>query len=146
MFAIICRRTGVAKGLFYWYFDTKESLYAEMIRGMRQRLRRVQAEAMDPDANAVERIRQAAFASMIFLSEHPTSFAFMSDDTTNPALKGVVQEGREPATDLGNDARQPPRRVPAARRLDEVEPAGGGQLHAPPRRGPEERQGADPGR
>jgi len=91
----ICERAGVAKGLFYWYFDTKESLYAEMIRAMRQRLRRVQADAMDPDANAVERIRQAAFASMMFLSEHPTSFAFMSDDTTNPALKGVVQEGRE---------------------------------------------------
>src|SRR5688572_18027707 len=66
----ICERAGVAKGLFYWYFETKDSLYAELIRSMRQRMRRVQADAMDPDANAVERIRQAAVASMIYLSEH----------------------------------------------------------------------------
>lgn len=90
----ICERAGVAKGLFYWYFDTKESLYAEMIRDMRKRLRRVQADAMDPSADAVERIRQAAFASMMFLADHPTFFAFMNDDTRNPALKGVVQEGQ----------------------------------------------------
>ncbi len=89
----ICERAGVAKGLFYWYFDTKESLYAEMIRDMRKRLRRVQADAMDPATNAVERIRQAAFASMIFLAENPNFFGFANDDTRNPALKGVIQEG-----------------------------------------------------
>jgi len=89
----ICERAGVAKGLFYWYFDTKESLYAEMIRDMRKRLRRVQAEAMDPGADGVQRIRQAAFASMMYLAAHPRFFAFMSDDTRKPALEGVVDEG-----------------------------------------------------
>ena len=28
----ICRRAGVAKGLFYWYFPTKEELFAELVR------------------------------------------------------------------------------------------------------------------
>jgi AcrR family transcriptional regulator len=91
----ICERAGVAKGLFYWYFETKDSLYAELIRSMRQRLRRVQADAMDPDANAVERIRQAAVASMIYLSEHPTFFAFANDDSVTPALAQLAREGTE---------------------------------------------------
>ena len=91
----ICERAGVAKGLFYWYFETKDSLYAELIRSMRQRLRRVQADAMDADANAVERIRQAAVASMIYLSEHPTFFAFASDDSVTPALAQLARDGTE---------------------------------------------------
>ena len=28
----ICRRAGVAKGLFYWYFPTKQELFAELVR------------------------------------------------------------------------------------------------------------------
>ena len=91
----ICERAGVAKGLFYWYFETKDSLYAELIRSMRQRMRRVQADAMDPDANAVERIRQAAVASMIYLSEHPTFFAFASDESVTPALAQLARESTE---------------------------------------------------
>ena len=31
----ICRRAGVAKGLFYWYFPTKQELFAELVRTMR---------------------------------------------------------------------------------------------------------------
>ena len=33
--ADICAAAGVAKGLFYWYFPTKESLFAELVRTMR---------------------------------------------------------------------------------------------------------------
>lgn len=91
----ICERAGVAKGLFYWYFETKDSLYTELVHMMRTRLRRVQAEAMDPEANAVERIRQAAVASMIYLSEHPTFFAFASDDSVTPALAKFARESSD---------------------------------------------------
>src|SRR3954470_24869987 len=47
----ICTRAGVAKGLFYWYFPTKQALFAELVRSMRLRLRKAQAAAMDPDAD-----------------------------------------------------------------------------------------------
>src|SRR5262249_32593624 len=56
--ADICQAAGVAKGLFYWYFETKEQLFAELVRTMRQQLRRAQGAAMDPDADPVTRIRQ----------------------------------------------------------------------------------------
>ena len=51
----ICRRAGVAKGLFYWYFPTKQELFAELVRSMRLRLRKAQAAAMDPDADPLTR-------------------------------------------------------------------------------------------
>ena len=38
--ADICETAGVAKGLFYWYFENKESLFAELVRSVRQQLRR----------------------------------------------------------------------------------------------------------
>ena len=51
----ICRRAGVAKGLFYWYFPTKQELFAELVRTMRTRLRKAQAAAMDADADPLTR-------------------------------------------------------------------------------------------
>ena len=90
----ICDRAGVAKGLFYWYFETKESLFAELVRSMRQRLRRVQADAMDPDADALTRIRQAATISIAFMSEHRAFFALLDDDASTDASALVVREGR----------------------------------------------------
>ena len=61
--ADICTAAGVAKGLFYWYFETKEALFIELVRSMRTRLRRAQAAASDPEADALTRMRQGAVAS-----------------------------------------------------------------------------------
>ena len=55
--ADICAEAGVAKGLMYWYFPTKQSLFAELVRTMRQQLRRTQAAAMDPSADAIHQHR-----------------------------------------------------------------------------------------
>src|SRR5258706_15384253 len=75
--ADICAAAGVAKGLFYWYFPTKESVVVELVRDMRQRLRRAQARAMDPAAPPLERIRQGAEASVRFIAEHRAYFALL---------------------------------------------------------------------
>ena len=68
--ADICEAAGVAKGLFYWYFENKEALFAELVRSVRQQLRRAQAAAMDPDADPVTRLRQGTEASVRFMAEH----------------------------------------------------------------------------
>ena len=68
--ADICDAAGVAKGLFYWYFPTKHDLFAELVRSMRQRLRRAQAAALDPTADALTHIRQGVEASLLFMAEH----------------------------------------------------------------------------
>lgn len=91
----ICARAGVAKGLFYWYFPTKESLFAELVRTMRQQLRRAQAAAMTADANPVTRIRQGAEASVRFMAEHQPYFALLDVERTDDALADVMKEGSD---------------------------------------------------
>jgi AcrR family transcriptional regulator len=91
----ICARAGVAKGLFYWYFPTKESLFAELVRTMRLALRRAQAAAMDPAADAVTRIRQGTEASVRFMAEHQPYFALLDVERTDDALSAVLQQGSD---------------------------------------------------
>jgi AcrR family transcriptional regulator len=91
----ICAATGVAKGLFYWYFPTKESLFAELVRTMRLALRRAQASAMDPDADPVVRIRQGAEASVRFMAAHQPYFALLDVERTDDAVSDVLKEGSD---------------------------------------------------
>jgi AcrR family transcriptional regulator len=56
---------GVAKGLFYWYFENKEALFRELAAEMRRRLRRQQAAAMDDSAPALTRLLQGSVALIV---------------------------------------------------------------------------------
>lgn len=91
----ICERAGVAKGLFYWYFPTKLDLFTELVRSMRHRLRRAQAAAMSPDADAVTRIHQGVRASVRFMAEHATYFALVDIERADPTIGDAVRSGSE---------------------------------------------------
>ncbi len=91
----ICAAAGVAKGLFYWYFPTKESLFGELVREMRLQLRRAQAAAMSTDASPVVRIRQGTEASVRFMAEHAPYFALLDVERTDDALASVLKEGSD---------------------------------------------------
>jgi AcrR family transcriptional regulator len=91
----ICEAAGVAKGLFYWYFENKESLFAEVVRSMRQQLRRAQAAAMDPAADPVTRLRQGTEASVLFMAEHRAFFALLEGERNDEAIAAVLREGTE---------------------------------------------------
>ena len=68
---------GVAKGLFYWYFDNKEALFAEVARDIRLRLRKHQGSAIDPSEPPLRQIRQGAEASVWFMAEHAHFFSLL---------------------------------------------------------------------
>jgi AcrR family transcriptional regulator len=89
----ICQSAGVAKGLFYWYFPTKSALFAELVRMMRLRLRRAQAQALDPDTDAVTRITRGAAASVQFMAENAAYFALIDVERTEPGVADVLREG-----------------------------------------------------
>ncbi|MFZ4810499.1 MAG: TetR/AcrR family transcriptional regulator [Ilumatobacteraceae bacterium] len=93
--ADICTAAGVAKGLVYWYFPTKEAIFAELVRSMRTRLRRAQAGAMDPDADPVTRIRQGTVASVVFMAEHRAYFALLDVERADDEVAGVLQAGSD---------------------------------------------------
>jgi len=87
----ICAEAGVAKGLFYWYFPKKVDLFSELVRTMRQRLRRAQADAVGPDATALERIVAGSEASVIFIAEHAHYFALVEVERADPAIAEALR-------------------------------------------------------
>ena len=82
---------GVAKGLFYWYFENKEALFSEVAADIRRRLRRHQGDAIDPDADALVQIRQGTEASVRFMAEHAAFFSLLEVETE----KGMGRSRRE---------------------------------------------------
>ncbi len=116
----ICAAAGVAKGLFYWYFPTKESLFAELVRTMRQALRRAQAAAMTVDADSVCRIRQGAEASVRFMAEHQPYFALLDVERTDDSMAEVMKEGSDV---YASDVRRLVEEAQAAGLVDDGDPA-----------------------
>jgi AcrR family transcriptional regulator len=84
---------GVAKGLFYWYFDNKEALFRELATEIRRRLRRQQAAAMDDDAPALVRLLQGAVASVQFMAENAPFFSLLEVEGRN--FTDVLRRGTE---------------------------------------------------
>ena len=91
----ICREAGVAKGLFYWYFDTKEAVFRDLADDLRLRLRRAQAAAMDPQADALVRIRQGSEASVRFMTDHARSFSLMAVENVDRQFVDDIRRGTE---------------------------------------------------
>jgi AcrR family transcriptional regulator len=91
----ICAAAGAAKGLFYWYFDNKEALFAELVRSMRLRLRQAQAAAMDPLADPLTRLRQGVEASVEFMAAHMSYFALLEVERLDRSFEALMREGTE---------------------------------------------------
>ena len=89
----IVEAAGVAKGLFYWYFENKEALFRELATEIRRRLRRQQAAAMDEDAPALVRILQATVASLVFMAENAPFFSLLEVEGRN--VSDVLRQGTE---------------------------------------------------
>jgi AcrR family transcriptional regulator len=103
----IVREAGVAKGLFYWYFDNKEQLFAELADEIRMRLRRSQGEALDPSADALTRIRQGAEASVRFMAINAPFFALLEVESVDRQFVDVLRKGTEVhVTDVANLIRE----------------------------------------
>jgi AcrR family transcriptional regulator len=91
----ICREAGVAKGLFYWYFETKEQVFRDLAGDLRQRLRRAQAAAMDPDADPLVQLRQGAEASVRFMAAHAQAFALVAVENVDREFVEDIRRGTE---------------------------------------------------
>lgn len=73
----IVRSAGVAKGLFYWYFDNKDALFRDLISEMRERLRREQALTVAGVTTPLARLFAGTLASVRFLATHRELYALM---------------------------------------------------------------------
>lgn len=91
----IVRSAGVAKGLFYWYFENKEAVFRELVEATRHKIRQKQASAIDPDADPLQRIRQGVEASIRFVSEHRRLYSIVDLDNLDERLAKVLRRGSD---------------------------------------------------
>jgi len=88
---------GVGKGVFYWYFASKDDLLHAILRDGQHDLRRTQQAAIGDETDPLKRLEAGLRASMIWFDEHRhlvnlTQFA-ATEETFAPAL----QRGQEVA-------------------------------------------------
>lgn len=91
----IVRAAGVAKGLFYWYFENKEALFRELLVATGQELRRAQADAIDPTANPLVRIRQGVEASVRFNAERRRLYSVWQTEGLAATFADAVRRGTQ---------------------------------------------------
>lgn len=89
----IVHAAGVAKGLFYWYFENKEAVFRELVESSRHQMRQSQQLAIDPDASPLVRIRQGVEASIAFMSEHRRLYSMFDLESLDPKLTALLRRG-----------------------------------------------------
>lgn len=118
--AEIVEGVGVGKGVFYWYFDTKESLLRAILADAQRDLRRRQRAAMVGATTPMERIERGVRASIQWSVDHPEHFRLVQFAATDERFSRGVRKGQQVAVDdaarhIGDamDAGEIPRADPA---------------------------------
>jgi AcrR family transcriptional regulator len=95
--AEIVQGLGVGKGVFYWYFSSKEELFLEILKEAQQDLRRTQSQAIDGVDDPVRRIELGIQASMRWSSEHPELYNLFAFAATEERFAPALRKGQEVA-------------------------------------------------
>ena len=66
----IVNEVGVGKGVFYWYFDSKEQLLHQILTEAQQQMRRRQREAIGTEPDPLTRIELGIRATIAWQAEH----------------------------------------------------------------------------
>lgn len=61
---------GVGKGVFYWYFSSKEELFIEILRTAQRDLRRSQLRAIEGTDDPVKRLELGIRAGVVWMATH----------------------------------------------------------------------------
>jgi len=91
----IVRAAGVAKGLFYWYFENKEALFKELVEDTRHRLRLAQGEGMDRGADPLVQLRQGTEASVRFVVQHAHLYALLRAESLDRGVARLMKAGTD---------------------------------------------------
>jgi AcrR family transcriptional regulator len=89
----ICDGIGVGKGVFYWYFPSKQELFSELIQISLLQLRRAQQAAISKVNDPVERIEQGIRASIDFFRGEPGFLGLIRIAGRYDEFSGLVERG-----------------------------------------------------
>jgi AcrR family transcriptional regulator len=95
--AEIVEGLGVGKGVFYWYFDSKEELLRAILADAQRDLRRRQRDAIASATTPLERIERGIRASIEWSIEHRDVFRLTQFAATDDRFSGDLRKGEQVA-------------------------------------------------
>lgn len=93
--ADIVRECNVGKGVFYWYFESKEQLFTEIIRANQLALRKHQARTMLNERDPLSRIEAGMHATMHWLASNRHVFALFQFAAAETMFSHLITDGAE---------------------------------------------------
>jgi len=97
--AEIVDELGVGKGVFYWYFSSKDELFLALLAETNLGLRRAQQQAIAEEPSPVQRIELGIRASVAYWWEHRDRFALFSFASTEERFRSALVLGRQVSLD-----------------------------------------------
>ncbi len=91
----VCDTLGVGKGVFYWYFESKEALFSELLRECLLQLRRTQQAAIEQVGHPIARIEEGIRASIGFFRDTPAIVALIRTAARYEEFSALVTHGQE---------------------------------------------------
>jgi AcrR family transcriptional regulator len=85
---------GVGKGVFYWYFPSKEDLLLEILRDALLDLRRTQQAALEPASDPLQRIEFGIRASLTWSAANRDILRLVMFARTEEAFDRALAKGR----------------------------------------------------
>jgi TetR/AcrR family transcriptional regulator, cholesterol catabolism regulator len=95
--AEIVEGLGVGKGVFYWYFDSKEELFRQILRDAQQDLRRRQQAAIADEPDPLVRIELGIRASLAWSAGHRDLIKLVQFAETETRFAEALHRGEEVA-------------------------------------------------
>ena len=89
----IVESIGVGKGVFYWYFTSKDELFAEILSQALRSMRLAQRDAIAGEPDPARRIEWGIRASLRWLSDHRHLYALMEFARTEERFAPIVRGG-----------------------------------------------------
>ena len=86
---------GVGKGVFYWYFDSKEELFTEILRTAQNDMRRTQQHRIEGVEDPVERIQLGVRAAVLWMAEHDDLRRLFEFARTETAFNAAMKAGQQ---------------------------------------------------
>ncbi len=93
--ADIVAALGVGKGVFYWYFTSKDELLTELLKASNHDLRKRQQQAIEGVDDPVRRIELGIRATLAWFAEHREYFAIIQFAATDETFAPVLARNRE---------------------------------------------------
>jgi AcrR family transcriptional regulator len=90
--AEIVESLGVGKGVFYWYFESKEDLFLEILASSSQDLRRLQQAAIGDEPDPLRRIELGIRASLQWFRDNRHLFNLSQFAATEERFAAVLRQ------------------------------------------------------